>query len=71
MTISRKSHELDIVELTEDLTDYGLKRGDRGTVVEVFDEPTEACMLEFAVESGTESVIVDWIRPEQIINLSN
>lgn len=70
MIETRKAHELDIVELTEDLPQYGLKRGERGAVVEVFDEPEEAYMLEFVDESGSESKIADWVRPEQIRNIN-
>ena len=42
----QKAHELDIVELTEDLPEFDLRRGERGTVVEVFDHPEEAYVLE-------------------------
>lgn len=70
MIETRKAHELDIVELTEDLPQYDLKRGARGAVVEVFDKPEEAYMLEFVDESGTSSVIADWVKPSQINNVS-
>ncbi|HEX8422609.1 MAG TPA: DUF4926 domain-containing protein [Pyrinomonadaceae bacterium] len=66
MLDTKKAHELDIVELTEDLPEYGLRRGARGTVVEVFDEPEEAYMLEFVDDSGTSSKFADWVRPNQI-----
>jgi hypothetical protein len=66
MLDTKKAHELDIVELTEDLPEYGLQRGARGTVVEVFDEPEEAYMLEFVDASGTSSKLADWVRPNQI-----
>ena len=71
MIETRKAHELDIVELTEDLPEYGLKRGERGTVVEVFDDPEEAYMLEFVDSSGTRSDFADWVKPYQIINLTS
>jgi hypothetical protein len=66
MLETKKAHELDIVELTEDLPEYGLQRGARGTVVEVFDEPEEAYMLEFVDDSGTSSKFADWVKPHQI-----
>ena len=66
----KKAHELDIVELTEDLPEFGLKRGARGTVVEVFDAPEEAYVLEFISESGESSTLAYGIRPEQINNMS-
>ena len=69
MLDTKKAHELDIVELTEDLPEYGLQRGARGTVVEVFDEPEEAYMLEFVDESGTSSTFADWVKASQITNI--
>jgi len=69
MIETRKAHELDVVELVEDLPEYGLKRGERGTVVEVFDEPEEAYMLEFVEHDGTSSRLADWVKPSQVINL--
>lgn len=62
----KKAHELDIVELTEDLPEYGLRKGARGTVVEVFDNPEEAYMIEFLENSGAVSKIADWVKPTQI-----
>jgi tetratricopeptide (TPR) repeat protein len=66
----KKAHELDIVELTEDLPECGVYRGAQGTVVEVFDKPEEAYMIEFLENSGTSSKIADWVKPEQIKNIS-
>jgi hypothetical protein len=65
----RKAHELDVVELTEDLPEYGLRRGAQGTVVEAFDQPEEAYMIEFLEDSGETSKIADWVRPSQIKNV--
>ena len=45
MIETRKAQELDVVELTEDLPEYGLKKGERGAVVVAFDQPDEAYML--------------------------
>ncbi len=66
----KKAHELDIVELTEDLPEYGVYRGAQGTVVEVFDSPEEAYMIEFLEDSGATSKIANWVKPEQIDNIS-
>ncbi|MGA9996836.1 MAG: DUF4926 domain-containing protein [Pyrinomonadaceae bacterium] len=66
----KKAHELDIVELTEDLPEYGLCRGAQGTVVEVFDKPEEAYMIEFLENEGAISKIADWVKPDQIKNIS-
>ena len=66
----KKAHELDIVELTEDLPEYGLHKGAQGTVVEVFDRPEEAYMIEFLEDSGATSKIADWVKPDQIINVA-
>src|SRR5437588_6364111 len=65
----KKAHELDIVELLEDLPEYGLLKGARGTVVEVFDKPEEAYMIEFLEDLGATSKIADWVKPGQIRNI--
>lgn len=65
MLETRKAQELDVVELTEDLPEYGLKRGQRGAVITAFDDPREAYDLEFVDESG-ESRFAYSVRPEQI-----
>jgi tetratricopeptide (TPR) repeat protein len=65
----RKAHELDVVELTEDLPEYGVRQGARGTVVEVFDQPEEAYMVEFLENSGEVSKIADWVKPDQFKNI--
>ncbi|HXG64377.1 MAG TPA: DUF4926 domain-containing protein [Blastocatellia bacterium] len=69
MIATRKAHILDVVELLEDLPEYGVRRGERGAVVEVFDEPEEAYMVEFVDPSGASSRIADWVRPAQIKTL--
>jgi tetratricopeptide (TPR) repeat protein len=71
MIETRKAHELDVVELTEDLPEYDVKRGERGTVVEVFDTPEEAYMIEFVDPSGTSSRLADWVQPHQVENISS
>jgi hypothetical protein len=71
MLETKKAYELDIVELTEDLPEFGLRRGEQGTVVEVFDKPEEAYILEFIYESGASSTLAYGVKPTQIKNLSN
>lgn len=65
----QKAHELDVVELTEDLPQYGLAKGSQGTVLEVFDQPEEAYMIEFVGPGSENSQIADWVLPVQIENL--
>lgn len=65
MIETRKAQELDVVELTEDLPEYGLKKGERGAVVVAFDQPDEAYMLEFVDESG-KSRFAYAVKPNQI-----
>jgi len=69
MIETKKAHELDIVELTEDLPEFGLRRGERGTVVETFDNPEEAYMLEFVDDSGASSRLAYGVKPDQIKNI--
>ncbi len=64
-----KAHELDVVELTEDLPEYGLPRGARGTVLLVFSRPEEAYMIEFLEDEGEVSKIAYWVKPGQIKNV--
>src|SRR5437660_510422 len=66
----QKAHELDIVELTEDLPEFGLRRGEQGTVVEVFDDPEVAYVLEFVNVSDASSKLAYGIRPDEIINVA-
>jgi hypothetical protein len=66
MLETKKAHLLDIVELTEDLPEFGVRRGERGAVVEVLDDPEEAYILEFVDKSGTSSRLAYWVRPHQI-----
>ena len=56
---------LDTVVLISDLSDYGLKRGDVGAVVEVY--PPEGIEVEFVTGSGRTQALVtlktDSVRP--------
>lgn len=66
MLVTRKALELDVVELIEDLPEYGVERGAQGTVVAAFDEPEEAYDLEFVDDSG-QSTFAYGVRPNQIV----
>jgi len=69
MIDTKKAHELDVVELTEDIPDFGVFRGQRGTVVEAFDKPREGYVLEFTDATSNTSKLAYGIRPEQIENI--
>ena len=60
-----KFQEFDVVKLTIDLPEHGLKTGDTGTVVEVFQKPDEAYLVEFCDESG-EEVHTDFFKPDEL-----
>jgi hypothetical protein len=49
-------HTLDVVVLNEDQPAHGLKRGDRGTVVEVY--APDAVEVEFVTASGRTQALV-------------
>lgn len=70
MIETKKAHELDIVELTEDLDEFGLRRGERATVVEAFDYPEEAYVLEFVNDSGSNSRLAYGVKPDKLININ-
>lgn len=69
MVETKKAHELEIVEVIEDLEQFGVSRGERGTVVEAFDYPEEAYVIEFTNESGSDSRLAFGIKPDKIINI--
>ena len=66
MLETRKAQELDLVEVLEDFPEYGVKKGEIGVVVEVFNKPDEAYDLEFVDESGTSSRFAYSVKPSQI-----
>ena len=68
MVVTRKALELDVVELTEDLPEYGISCGERGAVVEAFDNPSEAYDLEFVDEDG-QSRFAYSVKPNQILRV--
>lgn len=47
---------LDVVALTQDMPQHGLKRGDVGTVVEVC--PPDGVMVEFVTREGRTRALV-------------
>jgi len=68
MSATKKAKVLETVVITEDLPEYRAKSGEKAVILEVFDKPEEAYMLEFVDESGTSSRIADWVKPNQIKN---
>ncbi|MFL6273882.1 MAG: tetratricopeptide repeat protein [Blastocatellia bacterium] len=68
MIATRKAQLLDVVEVLEDLPQFDVKRGERGAVVEVFDEPEEAYIIEFVDGTG-KSRIAYWVKPSQIATI--
>ncbi len=62
---------LDVVALLEDAPSEGLRRGEVGTVVEVFAEKPDlagALLVEFSDRKG-ESYAFASLRPDQIVKL--
>jgi tetratricopeptide (TPR) repeat protein len=66
MSAPKKAKVLETVVVTEDLPEYGIKAGEKAVVLEAFDSPEEAYLLEVVDESGTSSKIADWVKPHQI-----
>ena len=65
-------HENDVVALLVDLPDSGLRRGDMGTVVQVFDTTENhpgGFIVEFVDESGSTQAEVDIVDPSLIVKL--
>jgi tetratricopeptide (TPR) repeat protein len=69
MLMTKKAHEGDFVELTEEMPKYHLKRGQRGFVIEAFDEPDEAYDLEFEDENGEFMGFAYSVSPSEIENV--
>lgn len=65
-----KAREGDVVELVCGPPEYAFKRGQRGTVVEVFTEPREAYDIEIRDDQGDFLGFAYSVRPEQISNIS-
>ena len=67
---NKSAYEGDVVELLNDLAKGDFKRGQRGTVVAGFDEPSEAYDLEMEDDSGSFAGFAYSVKPDQFINLS-
>lgn len=62
---AHRFHDLETVQLREDLPEHGLKRGEVGTIVHVF-ETAEAYLVEFTNDAeGSTKALVE-LTPAQI-----
>ena len=64
---------LGVVALLADKPESGLKRGDVGTVVEVFENNEHhpgGCIVEFVDESGQVLALLDVTNPSEIVPLN-
>src|SRR5438874_2316416 len=68
---TKKAHEGDVVELLEDLPEYGLHQGQRGVVITTFEEPQEAYDLEMQGENGAFLGFAYSVKPNQFANISD
>lgn len=65
-------HENDVVALLVDRPEEGLRRGDIGTVVHVFEATTDhphGYVVEFIDESGATQALADIVDPSMIVKL--
>ena len=65
-------NENDVIALLVDLPDSGLRRGDMGTVVHVFDTTDDhpgGFVVEFVDESGSTQALIDIVDPALIVKL--
>lgn len=67
---TKAAHEGDVVELTEDLTEYGFTRGQRGIVISEFEIPEEAYDLEMQGEDGGFLGFAYSVKTTQFSNVS-
>jgi tetratricopeptide (TPR) repeat protein len=70
MTNIKTTLENDVVELNEDLPEYGFKRGQRAVIIEAFENPTRGYDLEFENEAGDFLGFAYGVRLDQITNVS-
>ena len=59
--MSSDFHILDTVEMTDELAPFKFRRGDVGTILELFGGPPEAAMIEFVGETGESLEIADYV----------
>jgi len=57
--------ELECIKIKKDYLDYKIKKGDMGTVLECFQKPEEAYLVEFADSSG-ESICTEFFKPDEL-----
>ncbi len=60
----RKPQLLDVVKLLAPAPEHGLAAGETGTIVEEFDSPREAYLVEFSDCSG-ETVAMFFLEPDE------
>ena len=58
MTRTATHKELDEIRAPADVEEVGVRAGDRGVVVEVFEHPEPAVLVEFADEEGQTKALV-------------
>ncbi len=62
--------ELDEVYAPKPLPEIGVRSGDRGVVVEVFDQPTRALMVEYAdLEGQTKALVLYSWNLERVVEV--
>lgn len=65
-------HENDVVALLVDQPDAGLRRGDMGTVIQVFEATADhpsGFIVEFVDETGATRAEIDVVDPSMIVKL--
>lgn len=61
-------NELDTVVLKKDLKEHGLKKGDLGTIVHVYDD-SKAFEVEFVATSG-KTIALTTLTPEDVRSMA-
>lgn len=70
MTQTKKSFEGDVVELLEDLSKYGVLKGQRGVIVSKFNEPNEAYDIAIEDDDGEFVAFAYSLKPSQFKNVT-
>ncbi|ADK16183.1 DUF4926 domain-containing protein [Clostridium ljungdahlii] len=60
--------EFDSVKVKKDYPEYKLKKGSIGAIVECFQKPNEAYLVEFSDSSG-EAICTEFFKPYELENV--
>jgi len=70
MTQTKKTSEGDVIELLEDLPKFGIFKGQRGVIINKFDDPSEAYDIAIEDDDGEFVGFAYSVKPDQFKNIA-